>query len=714
MSYPIIWSVSELAEMTKERILNKYDSNIAVTGLTGKGKCLKKGSKVLMANGEWKNIEDIKLGDFVLSPQKDGSNIFAKVTRLSHWFCDDIYDIIQRNKEKKILYSCSNNHIIPFYDRNIPRENGIRYSKNVTWKYREKTAEEFSKFGKSTLGHKRIGFSSFKIDKFMERENCEIEPYTLGVWLGDGHFSSKKKVNENFGKYFIVKNHYRNCPSGIRTSVVETRKKCKTFNNLMKLDGSRNIGITSNNFEVLEEISKYYPIMNINKKKDTTAKTYMFSLNGELAKELIKYGLEGKGSGEKFIPKDALLSDYNYRTKLLAGLIDTDGYYGNSGGYSFTLKSKKLIENIKELTYSLGGRTGEIREVKKKCQNGFEGIYYSIQIYLCDTKIPLKVKYKIKKEHSIYLSSNRIAIDIKKSNPAMVYGFSINSPSKWFITDNWMITHNSTFLWKFFHKFPDFKIEDKMTYLRDETIHLIRDFKKSYCWNDELISSGNKRRFYDTDQIILIEVLTKYRNNLNIVGGAVPIFFSLDKELLKLFGMHINIIDRGIGVVHLPREGRMYSEDPWDVKINSKLEEKWSAKIQKNPNFKIPYHKYTTFAGYVYFGKLTDKQEEYYDQLKAKKRGESDGIVNEEPQENFYEKLLKMIRDGKLDEQGLLQICLFNDKKLSSVKARLGQMLRDEGNNKTLKDFFKGSREVDNKDILHNNNIVKELPLIDL
>ena len=117
----------------------------------------------------------------------------------------------------------------------------------------------------------------------------------------------------------------------------------------------------------------------------------------------------------------------------------------------------------------------------------------------------------------------------------------------------------STFLLKFFKKFPDFKIEDKFTMNRRKMIDLIKDNKFSYCWNDELISAGSKRTFFNAEQNELIQVLTKYRNNFNIVGGAVPFFFTLDKELIKLFGMHINIIKRGIGVVHLPREGRMYN-----------------------------------------------------------------------------------------------------------------------------------------------------------
>lgn len=272
----------------------------------------------------------------------------------------------------------------------------------------------------------------------------------------------------------------------------------------------------------------------------------------------------------------------------------------------------------------------------------------------------------------------------------------------------------STFLFKFFSKFPDFKIEDKLTYNRGEMIKLIRDHKNSYCWNDELISSANKRKFYDTEQIELIQILTMYRNNLNIVGGAVPIFFSLDKELLKLFGMHINIIDRGIGVLHLPREGRMFTDDIWDVKINAKLEEKWSAKTQKNPNFKIPYHKYTTFAGYIYFGKMTEKQEKYYEYLKNTKRGDNNKTEGEKPQENFFEKVLRLLKNKKLDDKGLFALCSYEGKKLSSVKTSLNRMLKDEGSDKTLKDLLNDGDNNKGNNLLHNNTTIKKLSSLEV
>ena len=263
----------------------------------------------------------------------------------------------------------------------------------------------------------------------------------------------------------------------------------------------------------------------------------------------------------------------------------------------------------------------------------------------------------------------------------------------------------STLLYLLFKKFRGFKIEDKLTYKRDEMISLIRDYKKSYCWADELIGSAFKRNFFEREQIKLIEILTRYRSNFNIVGGALPVFLTLDKELLKLFRVHIQVIKRGVAVLYLPKNGKQYSDDIWDVKYNKSLEERWSKKIENNPNFKVPYHKYSTFKAYIFFPPLSDDEEEKYNNLKEQKRAEAEVVDNDKKEKNnFYKKILLMVKDRKLDDKELLKICQFNDKSYSSVKTRLGQMLRDEGEDKTLKDFITFERRKKATLNSYNNN----------
>lgn len=74
------------------------------------------------------------------------------------------------------------------------------------------------------------------------------------------------------------------------------------------------------------------------------------------APALRKLGLAGHRSYEKFIPQDYLQSSEEQRVALLQGLMDTDGYWSkvdNRGGLTTT--SKELAYGVKELVMSLGG-----------------------------------------------------------------------------------------------------------------------------------------------------------------------------------------------------------------------------------------------------------------------------------------------------------------------------------------------------------------------
>lgn len=390
--------------------------------LTGKTGCQPAGSKVLMTDGQFKNIEEVKEGDYVLSPQKDGTNLFSKVLYTTKWYSKKNYEIFQLNRQHRKLYSCSYNHIIPHYHLSKPRDKINREKRHLVWELKKRTAELFSKYCASIRNHENIAFSSFPIIQFENRKNCEIEPYTLGAYLGDGHFSYKHYTQIN-KKYHLMK----------AWDKLAVHKKIHF-----------SMGITSMDPEIIEEISKSYKIVRSYSQKNNKSRIYHFNFTSPLAKQIQKYNLMNKKSGDKFIPKEALYSDIEYRKRLLAGLIDTDGTLSKSSSYSITTKSKQLAEDTLFLVYTLGGRGG-IFKIKKGIKKiGFIGEYYRVSFYLKDLELPIKLKRKkIGNKKHCYLAANRIAIDLKKGKPETVYGFAIDSPSKWYITDNFMVTHNS-------------------------------------------------------------------------------------------------------------------------------------------------------------------------------------------------------------------------------------------------------------------------------
>lgn len=246
----------------------------------------------------------------------------------------------------------------------------------------------------------------------------------------------------------------------------------------------------------------------------------------------------------------------------------------------------------------------------------------------------------------------------------------------------------STLLSKIFYRLGKFRPWKHQVYNSNDIIKLLTTQQKGKCFDDEAINSGYKRNWQDKGQQKLIKILTNYRDSLNVYGSALPNFFSLDKDLRDLFFMLLHVIERGIAVVHLPLQGNMYSQDKWDAKNNAKIEQKWNEKRKKNPNFKPPYHKLSTFVGYLYFTKLTPKQEALYKEVKRTKRAEEYENENNEKEESFFDKIYRLLMEGKLSQQGLIEICQVNDRKYSSVASQLNIMLKDRGMPHTLKHYL--------------------------
>lgn len=260
----------------------------------------------------------------------------------------------------------------------------------------------------------------------------------------------------------------------------------------------------------------------------------------------------------------------------------------------------------------------------------------------------------------------------------------------------------SSLINKIFHRFKNFNPWKHQVYNRSDVIHLLKSQQYGLCWDDEAINSGYKRNFQDKGQQELIKILTAYRDNYNVFASAIPNFFSLDKDLRDLYFIHLHIIERGIAVIHMPLQGRLYSQDRWDAKYNAKIEDSWSKKMHRDSNFKPPYHRLSTFRGYLFFGDVTEKQKKLYKEIKVEKR--KDAFLTEEEKNrnkeiSFIDKLYNLLMEGKLTRDGMSQACLIEGKKDSSISCSLSRMLRDKGETKKLKEFF---RQTDNKGF-HNN-----------
>ncbi len=252
----------------------------------------------------------------------------------------------------------------------------------------------------------------------------------------------------------------------------------------------------------------------------------------------------------------------------------------------------------------------------------------------------------------------------------------------------------STFLFKIFQSFrkEGFRPHLHQVYSQDDVKNLLCNQKYGFCWDDEAINSGYKREFQKVGQIELIKVVTNYRDNFNIYGSALPFFYNLDKALRELIFMHVHIVSRGIGVILLPLEGQIHSQDPWDTRTNQAIEMKENARLERNPDAKFRFYKLTTFVGFVFFSPMTKKQEERYLKIKEKKRARLfEHLDKKNRPKTFMESLYDFLLRGELTKEGMAQSCLMNGKRYSTVLSTLNKMLKDNGNPKSLTDYIKKS-----------------------
>lgn len=253
---------------------------------------------------------------------------------------------------------------------------------------------------------------------------------------------------------------------------------------------------------------------------------------------------------------------------------------------------------------------------------------------------------------------------------------------------------------KVLFRFPAYNPYKHQVYSREKVINLLKFNQKRFCFDDEAINSGYKRDFYEKGQKDLIKILTNYRDNYNVFVSAVPNFFSLDKDLRDLVFLHIQVIRRGIAVVHTPLQNRIYSQDRWDMKNNERIERSWITRTKKDPNFKVPFHKLSTFRGYLYFNDLTPKQKAIYREVKRLGRAEVYEAENQpEGERSFYNKLYDLTIGKKLSREDINRLSLLEGKKYSVVTTTLNKMLKDNGIKETLGHFLQKSQSENNNNV---------------
>jgi len=151
--------------------------------------------------------------------------------------------------------------------------------------------------------------------------------------------------------------------------------------------------------------------------------------------------------GSKHIPAVYLRASEDQRRELLAGLLDTDGTVNPTGSPQLTLTDERLALDVRELVHSLGYRTGwSTRAVAGR--NADRGVAYTITFTTDDEVFALERKRLVHKERrrrSTPRLTSRFITSVRQIDTVPVRCVEIDHPEHLYLASRSMVpTHNST------------------------------------------------------------------------------------------------------------------------------------------------------------------------------------------------------------------------------------------------------------------------------
>jgi replicative DNA helicase len=173
------------------------------------------------------------------------------------------------------------------------------------------------------------------------------------------------------------------------------------------------------------------------------------SVENPLGKALRAMGLWAISSHEKFIPDSYLEASRSNRLALLQGLLDTDGWVERWGSVRFATTSRTLAVQVSELVRSLGGWCSTTVRTPKYTCNGEKRtgrLAYTLCISHPSARTLFSAPSKVERTLETRAIQKRLTIrSIEVSRTAECRCISVSHPSRLYITNDYVVTHNTSF-----------------------------------------------------------------------------------------------------------------------------------------------------------------------------------------------------------------------------------------------------------------------------
>ncbi len=164
--------------------------------------------------------------------------------------------------------------------------------------------------------------------------------------------------------------------------------------------------------------------------------------------ELQALGLSGLPSDRKFIPRIYLEAHKAARMAVLRGLLDYDGWVEKCGTVRFSTASQQLAKDVQELARSLGGWCSI--NLKQPYSTDIAGMCMAgLTAYVCNISYPepkslFSLSEKVARAPAQWKRKKRLTVsNITPTRKALCQCISVSHPSKLYITDQDVVTHNT-------------------------------------------------------------------------------------------------------------------------------------------------------------------------------------------------------------------------------------------------------------------------------
>lgn len=328
------------------------------------GKCWAPGTKIRLFDGNVKKVEDIEVGDVLMgydnTPRKVLSTTRGK---------DLMYKV--HSSRDDMSFICNSAHILTVWDRNT----NTLVDKPLSY-FLEHPASATGYSGHYRLLRAKINYP--------EKEH-KIDPYILGLWLGDG--------NKNDAQIAIGKDEKELIEFAQNSGWHE--HQCKNA-----APSWRVLGMKVN----LRQLNLL---------------------------------------GNKHIPQEYKIDSIENRLELLAGLVDSDGWHESPGSINICLSDKTLFDDVLELIQSLGFHTivrGPIPTSYKKdgvrirCKDAYS-VTFKGDLDLIPNKVSRKQGVKSKQNLGY-------GFTIDALTEGDYYGFTVEGDGRVLLAD-YTINHNT-------------------------------------------------------------------------------------------------------------------------------------------------------------------------------------------------------------------------------------------------------------------------------